>query len=271
MSVLFDNPADIASRGTTANSLISMDLWWYGPDWLHPSTDKWPLQGGQTSFKLPELKSSALIIKIPPENREPVVSKFSSYLTLLNVCAWIFRFTANAKKEKQNRVLSPLTLDEVLQAEEVLFKQHQSTFFSKETDLLHTGSKIPPSSSLHCLHPFMDEKGIVRVGKRLRHSALPYSQKHPVILCRHSHLVLILVKHLHRRNQHAGPSLLLSLLSRDYYIPGARSLVRKISRSCVTCQKEYARSATQLMGDLPSAKDWYRLCWTNHPQERPHS
>ncbi len=90
-----DNPADVASRGTTANSLISMDLWWYGPDWLCSTPDKWHLQDRHDCIKLPELKSSALVIKTPPGNREPIISKFSSYSILINVCSWIGLFAAN--------------------------------------------------------------------------------------------------------------------------------------------------------------------------------
>ncbi len=124
-------------------------------------------------IKLPELKSSALVIKTPPGDREPIISKFSSYSTLINVCSWIGRFAANVTKEKEKRTLLPnLTVNETLEAERTLFRIHQTTFFAKDVILLRAGSKIPPSSSLYPLHPFMDEKGVVRVGGCLRHSYL---------------------------------------------------------------------------------------------------
>jgi len=37
------NPADILSRGTTANELKFNDLWWFGPNWIHQQED-WPEQ-----------------------------------------------------------------------------------------------------------------------------------------------------------------------------------------------------------------------------------
>ena len=39
-----ENPADIASRGSTVQNLVENDLWWHGPKWLINSEDKWPTQ-----------------------------------------------------------------------------------------------------------------------------------------------------------------------------------------------------------------------------------
>ena len=33
------NPADVASRGSTADELIKDSLWWHGPEVFHPSTE----------------------------------------------------------------------------------------------------------------------------------------------------------------------------------------------------------------------------------------
>ena len=59
---------------------------------------------------------------------------------------------------------------------------------------------------------------------------------------------------LHFLHLHAGPTLLLGIVSLKYYVVGARQLIRNVSRGCVTCRKTYARTATQLMGDLPSIR-----------------
>ena len=36
------NPADLASRGVLADTLISSSLWWKGPDWLTKDERHWP-------------------------------------------------------------------------------------------------------------------------------------------------------------------------------------------------------------------------------------
>ena len=38
------NPADIASRGSTGQSIADNDLWWHGPEWLIKSEEEWPTQ-----------------------------------------------------------------------------------------------------------------------------------------------------------------------------------------------------------------------------------
>ena len=38
-----DNPADIASRGCTAEELLENPLWWNGPSWLRKSESEWPI------------------------------------------------------------------------------------------------------------------------------------------------------------------------------------------------------------------------------------
>ena len=44
---------------------------------------------------------------------------------------------------------------------------------------------------------------------------------------------------------------MLSLLAEQFYIAGVKKRVRAISRACVICQKTYAKTAEQMMGQLP--------------------
>ena len=37
-----ENPADLPSRGTSAQQLQHNDLWWHGPTWLTLCPDEWP-------------------------------------------------------------------------------------------------------------------------------------------------------------------------------------------------------------------------------------
>ena len=36
------NPADLATRGVSAEALIDNQLWWNGPSWLSDEETKWP-------------------------------------------------------------------------------------------------------------------------------------------------------------------------------------------------------------------------------------
>ncbi len=90
----------------------------------------------------------------------------------------------------------------------------------------------------------------MRVGGRLNHASIPSHVKHPIILSNHHSLTKCLVLQVHLDSEHAGIGAMLAILVDHYYIPGVKSLLRQISRSCVTCQRSYARTAKQIMGQL---------------------
>ncbi len=51
------NPADVASRGISADKLIDDELWWKGPEFLLHSKETWPTQ-------------PSIIMENPPEQRK---------------------------------------------------------------------------------------------------------------------------------------------------------------------------------------------------------
>ncbi|GFS99327.1 DUF5641 domain-containing protein [Trichonephila clavipes] len=68
------------------------------------------------------------------------------------------------------------------EAEIYLMKQVQLSSFYKEIRAMQNGDDICNKSKILNLSPFLDDKGIIRVGGRLKHSRLPYSSKHPILL-----------------------------------------------------------------------------------------
>ena len=49
----------------------------------------------------------------------------------------------------------------------------------------------------------------------------------------------------------------MSRLSKKYYIPQVKRLLKSISKKCIVCQKTYARTSTKMMAHLPANR-------TNH-------
>ena len=105
------------------------------------------------------------------------------------------------------------------------------------------------------LNLFVDDKGILRVGGRLRLAALGFRQRHPIVLPRHDPFVERLAWKQHVISGHVGPEQLLAELRRRYWIICGRRAVRKVTSSCVTCRRIKAAPMEQRMADLPS----YRL------------
>ncbi len=92
---------------------------------------------------------------------------------------------------------------------------------------------------------------MLRVGGRLQRSKLKYSQRHPVVLDRKEPLTHLIVQYLHTTSCHAGPTLLLSILSRSFHVIAGKRLVRDVCRKCVICRKQSQVVAEQRMGQLP--------------------
>ena len=119
---------------------------------------------------------------------------------------------------------------------------------------LRAGKAVSEPKYLSVLNPLLDIAGLIRVGGRLQQADLPYEQQHPVILHRKSIYTKLLVRDLHITSCHAGTSTLLSLLAENYFIVGARHLVKAISHHCLKCQRAYMQTASQQMGNLPDAR-----------------
>jgi hypothetical protein len=83
-------------------------------------------------------------------------------------------------------------------------KEVQYEAYQKEICALQEKRLLPSNSSLLTLSPYLDEDGILHVGGRLKASALPVGEKHPILLPGKHHVASILVKHFHEQAEHQG-------------------------------------------------------------------
>ena len=126
--------------------------------------------------------------------------------------------------------------------------------FPDTVETLKKGKPLLLSDPLRPLNPFLDADGLLRVGGRLSQSQKDYQSRHPIILHGKHHLASMIIQSEHERLCHAGPKLTLGSLQDIYHIVGARRVVRKCTRQCITCQRASPKITTQLMGQVPSAR-----------------
>jgi hypothetical protein len=111
--------------------------------------------------------------------------------------------------------------------------------------------EVSSNSSLKTLYPFIDQEGLLRVGRQLQQCTLPYQAMHQTILPPHHHFTKLVVSAEHIRLHHAGPQLPTASLCEKYSIPRIRNLVKSVIHQCKSCYKFKAQATQQLMGELP--------------------
>lgn len=104
---------------------------------------------------------------------------------------------------------------------------------------------------LSSLAPFIDDKGVLRVGGRLRNTYLPYNVKHPVLLPSGHIFTELVFRHKHNIMMHAGPQLLLAAVRQFYWPIGGRNMSKKIVKECVTCFRFSPTPCISPMSNLP--------------------
>jgi len=111
------NPADIATRGTTVSELKQNKLWWFGPNWLNQDVQSLPSFNRLKDTAQPEEASSddkthkasepvLVTTKSEQQTSSPIclidIERFSQLNRLLNVTVLVSTFYQKIKKGKYN-------------------------------------------------------------------------------------------------------------------------------------------------------------------------
>lgn len=244
-----DNPADCLSRGLTPAQILDHSLWFRGPSWTQSLPEEWPVSpfNPSTVSEPPEQKKHTLVTAAPRE-LSPILllsNRLSSWSKLLRCVVYVCRFV---------KILPPreyIVAADLDKAELIVLRELQRNYFSTEFNSLK--SNKPCSRALQVLKPFLQD-GLIRVGGRLSQSNLAFEQKHPVVLPRKDHALNLLVDYYHKKNCHAGPDLLMSILRQKYWIFSARNLIRSRVHKCVPCYRLRPKATAPEMADHRSCR-----------------
>lgn len=283
-----ENPADQASRGLKAKSLLQGGTWIRGPDFLLEECN-WPEQPLRWKENLqndPEVKNAVTVNMIKIENSmEPMtqlINYNSDWSKLKRAVAWIVKVKESLRNLKEERKGASRTIREVkgnLEKKGLKLEQHmkkykttlqrksptldnldvaeseiiqfsQRSHFGEEIKVLQKGRQLSNSSQLFKLDPFIQD-GTLRVGGRLNKSAMPENAKHLAIISKHSKVATLILRDIHQRTGHYERSYVLAQLRRKYWIPQANSAIRKIINKCTVCRRMSGKVGEQKMADLP--------------------
>ncbi|XP_047041318.1 uncharacterized protein LOC124645549 [Helicoverpa zea] len=243
------NPADMASRGTTPSFLAISSLWKHGPEWLLKENIDYtkPKSISTDLEKKPVSKSVKAHLTTNEDN--PLWVKYSSLQRLIRVIAYCRRFLR--RKERRE---SYLTSEELSDALEICIRKYQAQEFKKDINSIKKLGVVSKKSKLRPLCPWIDNKGILRVGGRIQKSNMTESMIHPIIIPSKNHFCTLLVQEAHQNTLHGGPTLMLNYLRSKYWIISAKNMVKACVRKCVTCARQSATITNQFMGQLPTCR-----------------
>lgn len=271
-----ENPADLSSRGVTAEELMESQLWWKGPPFLSKSQ----LPVVEEMDKLlkeddPEIKKvvvHAIKVEKQPvedlEGRLKVFSKWHSARRAIAVClklkdqmqAKVAKcsapgFSKSQLKAEVKKRYTPVDVHDIQRAEKVIVGDAQQRWYAKEMKALQqeeTGTrriKVKTTSCLFRLDPFVED-GLLRVGGRIQRCNLPRDITRPLVLPPKSVVATLIVAHYHEKCGHGGRNTTLGeIRASGYWI--TRAAVSKYVWNCITCRKLRAPPTKQKMADLP--------------------
>uniref|UniRef100_A0A8D8TAY9 Integrase catalytic domain-containing protein n=1 Tax=Cacopsylla melanoneura TaxID=428564 RepID=A0A8D8TAY9_9HEMI len=246
------NSADPASRGLRPSQLVNNGLWFRGPSFLKSDPDSWPTQPVTLQAKnLPELKPTVLVTKAEENQLIVTVQKYSSLDKLKSVMAYVLRFIHNVKNPSDKRS-NALSISELRESLLVCVRISQNFHLHEEMKAVKSGHKCP--ADLQHFSPIINSSGILAVGGRLAHAPIPDSAKHPILIPKKCHLATLLVRHFHALTLHGGPKIVQSLLQQQYWVIGAKNLIRSEISKCVPCSKMKPIFRQPMMADLPVSR-----------------
>ncbi|XP_061180594.1 uncharacterized protein LOC133189205 [Saccostrea echinata] len=243
-----DNPADIGTRCYTSFEDMSQSDWLRGPIQLR-SVEKVE----DKSFPLVNPDADAEIRPIvcvkKTEVKEHLVDrfeKFSSWTRLVNAVSYLKRFC------RRKAEFSLHSIEDTQEAERFIIRETQRFWYGDDMKCLQEKKTLPLKSNIIALHPFVDNKGILRVGGRLNKAPFTIDERNPVILPGKSHIARLLITHLHEKVYHQGRLITEGTVrSNGFWIIGCKRLVNSILYKCVVCRKLRGKLEFQQMADLP--------------------
>ncbi|XP_064621909.1 uncharacterized protein LOC135484415 [Lineus longissimus] len=276
-----DNPADLLTRGITAQELRDSPLWWTGPSWL--STGMYPptptkllhnvlLQQAATTDDVPDQvrdDTSDHAPDVRDQTHHPAttplqhpgiakvidVTRFSSYRKLLRITALVQKIAKVwITKDKTNlKTLIQATAQETSAAETLWIKAIQTDCYHNEIEILKgktaTGPLAGRSKTLvNQLRLYLDESGLIRLDGRLNNARINLDTKFPYLVPRKHPFTDLLIGRAHAAQLHSGMRSTVAWLRQRFWIPRIREAVNSQLRRCVTCKliigKPYSKPET---------------------------
>ena len=241
------NPADLASRGFGAQDKGKMATWISGPAFLLRNENSWPCSENPIESTDLELEVHAVDADVCMVDDCPLLqltTRYSTWQQSVTCTAWWLRYRRLLRFPTERTPFIPLAVQEMKTAELTLLAAAQRRHYSREIRALQQHSRVPSTSRILELNPFLSDGDLLLADRRTMPKSgliiLPY--KDPV--------TSRIIANYHEKNGHVGPEQVLAYCRERYWIVKGRSAVRSVLSKCITCRRHKAKLAHQQMAPL---------------------
>ncbi|MCP4480546.1 MAG: hypothetical protein GY818_20870, partial [Planctomycetaceae bacterium] len=229
-----ENPADLVSRGCSAQSVRDSTLWEKGPTWLADQSTwpQWPKPQPSSTTVL----AAAAEQQVNLESRGDIskiidLDRFNQYSRLLATSVYVHRFCYRTGTQ------GPPTVSELEHVEKEWIRAQQQQHYPQVLDYLTAADdnkgNAPPL--VRQLTLVLDKDGLIRSkGRFALNSSL-------ILLPQHSRLTQLIILDCHQRLRHIGVGGTIVSLRQRFWVPSARSTTRRLLNKCVRCKKVTGR------------------------------
>ena len=251
------NAADVGTRSISADGVDMMKTWINGPSFLNQlelenfDVFRKPNEIALCAFRSDELSNCDQVPLLL------LISHYSIWSRLLRAVVLLTRFkkVLQCLVNKSQVSLGKITANDLSSAERDVCRLVQSDSFSFVIQYLNGGKVVSDYKnelkSILKLSPFLDEKGIIRVGGRLQRSSNAYNFKHPILLPKRGQVTKLIVVYFHKLLRHSGYNSVLARIRQTFWIINGISAVRHYLKDCFFCNCRRAGVGQQQMAPLP--------------------
>ncbi|XP_065092537.1 uncharacterized protein LOC135713357 [Ochlerotatus camptorhynchus] len=251
---------NVADEGTKWDRLPSFDIscrWFAGPPFLSKPRSEWPEASinEETAEELrPRLLHHHTQIAgdfLRPEN-------YSNLSHLQRLTALVQRFPVNLQRKLKGEKLlrGPLTSEELLAADNYLYKRAQWACYQDEMATLSAGKpNLPKTSSLFKVSPFIDGAGVMRIHSRIDVCDFADEKtQFPIVLPRRNPLTNLVLQNVHEKYHHQCNETFVNEARKKFNIPRVRVECDRVRRECSRCKIRRAEPDPPMMANLPKER-----------------
>ncbi|XP_060074446.1 uncharacterized protein LOC132554162 [Ylistrum balloti] len=143
---------------------------------------------------------------------------------------WHYVASENNPADQGTRPISSTRLDESTWLKGPEFLRSENPPGGEEQRRGH----VPVSSAISSLDPYLDDKGMLRLGGRIKQMNADLKEKNPLILPGNHHISTLLVRHYHEKVKHMGRHFTDGAVrSAGIWITGVKRLISSLIYRCV--------------------------------------